>query len=86
MDRPVAEAAAPGASAEGAGWARDVAQAGRYLAQSFRLMVGLPNYDTYVAHMAATHPEGAVMSYEEFFRERQQARYGGGNGKMGRCC
>lgn len=63
-----------------------VAQAGRYFAQSLRLMVGLPDYDTYLRHMAATHPDREPMSYEDFFRERQQARYGGGNGRMGRCC
>ena len=63
---------------------RDNAQTtGRYLGQAMRLMVGLPDYDGYVAHMRATHPERPVMSYEEFFRERQQARYGSG---AGRCC
>jgi uncharacterized short protein YbdD (DUF466 family) len=50
-----------------------------------RLMVGLPEYDTYVAHHEATHPEQPMMSYEEFFRERQEARYGGA-GKRGGCC
>ena len=39
---------------------------------------------TYVTHMEATHPGQAPMSYEEFFRERQEARYGGA-GKR-RCC
>jgi len=58
-------------------------QAGRYLGQSLRLMVGLPDYDAYLNHMEATHPEGLPMSYEAFFRERQEARYGG---KLGRCC
>ncbi|MDR2852368.1 MAG: YbdD/YjiX family protein [Burkholderiaceae bacterium] len=58
--------------------------AGRYLGQTMRLMVGLPDYDGYVAHMRATHPERPVMSYEEFFRERQNARYSSGAG--GRCC
>lgn len=43
-----------------------LAQAGRYLGQSMRLMVGLPEYDTYVAHMEKTHPDQPVMSYEEF--------------------
>ncbi|MBU65379.1 MAG: DUF466 domain-containing protein [Cupriavidus sp.] len=56
---------------------------GRYLGQSLRLMVGLPDYQTYVAHMESTHPDRTPMTYEEFFRERQQARYGGGQGK---CC
>ena len=56
---------------------------GHYLGQSLRLMVGLPDYQTYVAHMESTHPDREPMTYEEFFRERQEARYGGGQGK---CC
>ncbi|WP_432241546.1 YbdD/YjiX family protein [Herbaspirillum robiniae] len=48
-------------------------------------MVGMPEYDTYVAHMQRSHPERCVMSYEEFFKERQEARYGG-KGRVGRCC
>ncbi len=56
---------------------------GRYLGQSLRLMVGLPDYQTYVTHMESTHPDRKPMTYEEFFRERQEARYGGGQGK---CC
>ena len=63
-------------------WQRP-AQRGRYLGQALRLMVGLPDYDTYVAHMRATHPDREPMTYEEFFRERQNARYGSGAGK---CC
>ena len=66
---------------------RDTAEQGAYLVRtlgrSLRLMVGLPDYDTYLAHMAATHPGAVPMSYEAFFAERQQARYGGGKG---RCC
>ncbi len=47
-------------------------------------MVGQPDYDTYVQHMRLTHPEQTPMTYEEFFRERQDARFGAkGNGK---CC
>jgi uncharacterized short protein YbdD (DUF466 family) len=34
--------------------------------------------------MEKTHPGQPMMSYEEFFRERQQARYG--EGKRGGCC
>lgn len=61
-----------------------VGRAGRYLAQGLRLMVGVPDYGAYCEHMAATHPGAPLMSYEEFFRDRQQARYAGGRG--GRCC
>ena len=51
--------------------------------QSLRLMVGVPEYSAYAAHMRDKHPDQAVMTYQEFFRERQTARY---EGKVGRCC
>jgi uncharacterized short protein YbdD (DUF466 family) len=63
---------------------KQLAQAGRYLGQSMRLMVGMPEYDTYLAHMEKNHPDEPAMSYEEFFRERQEARYG--SGKRPSCC
>jgi uncharacterized short protein YbdD (DUF466 family) len=63
----------------------EIARAGRYLGQTMRLMVGLPDYSAYVEHMEKNHPDQPVMSYEEFFRERQEARYGG-RGRVGRCC
>ncbi len=62
----------------------DLARVGKYLGQAARLMVGVPDYGTYVKHMQLTHPDSPVMSYEEFFRERQQARYG--SSRPGRCC
>lgn len=55
------------------------------ITQSLRLMVGMPEYDTYVDHMKIAHPDQVIMSYEEFFRERQEARYGG-KGRLNRCC
>ena len=61
-----------------------VGQAGRYLAQSLRLMVGVPSYDAYLAHMSVQHPGRTPMTYEEFFAERQRARYA--RGGTGRCC
>ncbi len=63
-----------------------LAEAGRYLGQTMRSMVGLPEYDQYLNHMETTHPGEPVMSYETFFRDRQDARYGGGNGRIGGCC
>ncbi|MDB5690340.1 MAG: hypothetical protein JWL91_2216 [Sphingomonas bacterium] len=54
------------------------------LRETARLMVGLPRYDLYRQHMALHHPDAPVMSEIEFFRDRQQARYGGKSG--GRCC
>jgi uncharacterized short protein YbdD (DUF466 family) len=49
-------------------------------------MVGIPDYNAYVLHRRQSHPGEPVMSYEAFFRERQASRYGGGNGKISRCC
>jgi len=63
----------------------NLAKAGKYLGQAARLMVGMPDYDTYVQHMRLTHPEQAPMTYEEFYRDRVEARYGGKNGSS-RCC
>ncbi|NIH12095.1 MAG: YbdD/YjiX family protein [Serratia symbiotica] len=58
----------------------------KYLGQAALMLVGVPDYDTYVEHMHINHPDKRVMTYTEFFRERQQARYGGdGKGGM-RCC
>lgn len=54
--------------------------------QTARLMVGVPDYQTYVAHRAAVHPGKPVMSYKEFFRERQEARYSIGKGRFRGCC
>ena len=58
----------------------------RTAAKTARLMVGLSDYETYVAHRRQAHPEDPIMSYEEFFCERQTNRYGGTSGKISRCC
>ncbi len=54
--------------------------------QTARLMVGIPDYDTYVEHRRTHHPGEPIMSYTEFFRERQQARYGCEGGRISGCC
>ncbi len=54
--------------------------------QTARLMVGIPDYETYVAHRRAHHPGEPVMSYAEFFRERQTARYATEKGRLRGCC
>jgi uncharacterized short protein YbdD (DUF466 family) len=51
-----------------------------------RLMVGIPDYETYLQHRQTIHRGQPVMSYVEFFRERQQARYAVGNGRFRGCC
>ena len=54
--------------------------------QTARLMVGVPDYQTYVAHRRSLHPDKPMMNYEEFFRERQTARYAIGKGRFRGCC
>jgi uncharacterized short protein YbdD (DUF466 family) len=54
--------------------------------QTARLMVGVPDYDTYVRHRQMTHPGQPVMTYDEFFVERQEARYAIGKGRFRGCC
>ena len=54
--------------------------------QAGRLMVGVPDYDTYVAHRKLHHPGESIMTYVEFFRERQNARYAVGKGRFKGCC
>lgn len=73
----------PTDSASPRSWRASIGQAGRYLGQSLRLMVGLPDYDAYLNHMERIHPDQAPMSYEAFFQERLEARYGS---RTGKCC
>lgn len=55
----------------------------RRLQQTARLMVGVPDYEAYLRHMRDHHPDRAPLDYASFFRNRQAARYGSGQGK---CC
>ncbi len=52
--------------------------------QFARLMIGIPDYEGYCLHMQENHPEQQIMTYEEFFKQRQLSRFGG-NGKF-KCC
>ncbi|HEX8654470.1 MAG TPA: CstA-like transporter-associated (seleno)protein [Allosphingosinicella sp.] len=54
------------------------------LAQAARLMVGLPDYEAYLAHRRAKHPGEPAMSRAEFHRERTERRYA--RGAAGGCC
>jgi uncharacterized short protein YbdD (DUF466 family) len=59
---------------------------GERLGQCAHLMVGVPDYETYVAHVESAHPGQAPMTYKQFFRERQAARYGDRGTRGMRCC
>lgn len=54
-------------------------------ARAGRLMVGVPDYETYAAHRLAKHPGEPVMSRAEFLRNRTERRFGAGGG-ISRCC
>jgi uncharacterized short protein YbdD (DUF466 family) len=54
--------------------------------QIARLMVGIPDYDVYVEHRRKAHPEEPIMTYEQFFIERRDARYAVGKGRFRGCC
>jgi uncharacterized short protein YbdD (DUF466 family) len=54
--------------------------------ETARLMVGLPDYETYLAHRRSAHPGEPAMSREQFHRERTDRRFGGGADRIGRCC
>jgi uncharacterized short protein YbdD (DUF466 family) len=51
--------------------------------QILRTIIGVPDYQRYLRHMKARHPECVVLSAPEFARERLESRYS----KPGsRCC
>lgn len=56
----------------------------RRVAETAHLMVGLPDYQRYVAHVAARHPGKRAMTRAEFVAERTARRFEGRG--SGRCC
>ena len=57
-----------------------------WIAKAARLMVGVPDYQNYVEHRKTHHPGEPIMTYEEFFFERQAARYTVSKDRMKGCC
>lgn len=55
----------------------------RRCAAVLRAIVGVPDYERYVAHMRARHPGAALLSPREFFAVRQRERF---ETPGGRCC
>lgn len=51
--------------------------------ESARRMIGVPDYDAYLRHQAAHHPETTPLAYADFFARAQATRY---RGTGGRCC
>ncbi len=48
-----------------------------------RTIIGVPDYERYVAHCARHHPDRPVPSREEFLRRRLEERY---RRPGARCC
>ncbi|HVE35770.1 MAG TPA: YbdD/YjiX family protein [Gemmatimonadaceae bacterium] len=48
-----------------------------------RRIIGVPDYDRYVAHVHAHHPECAPMTREEFIQQRLVDKY---SRPGARCC
>jgi uncharacterized short protein YbdD (DUF466 family) len=55
----------------------------RRCAAVLRAIVGVPDYERYLAHMRARHPRADVLSSREFFAMRQRERF---EKPGGRCC
>jgi uncharacterized short protein YbdD (DUF466 family) len=60
-----------------------VAGRGRALLTALKRVVGMPNYEAYLEHLRAHHPECPLPSEREYFDEFLKAKYGGG---FSRCC
>ncbi|MCC6912849.1 MAG: YbdD/YjiX family protein [Rhodospirillaceae bacterium] len=52
--------------------------------QTFRLVVHIPDYDTYVRHLQANEPGKPVPTYEEFITICQERRFSNGY-LIGKC-
>lgn len=58
----------------------------RHRKQFISLLVGVPSYEKYVAHMKQNYPNEQVLSRKQFFAEAQEARFNAKGGKISRCC
>ena len=48
-----------------------------------RRIIGVPDYECYVAHLRERHPDTEPLSQEEFLRQRMEERY---RTPGARCC
>ena len=53
------------------------------LARAVRRVIGVPDYERYLAHVREHHPDRVPLTREEFDRERLAARY---EQPGSRCC
>jgi uncharacterized short protein YbdD (DUF466 family) len=55
----------------------------RQLVRVIRRILGMPDYQAYLAHLRAAHPGCPIPTEREYFEEFVRARYSGG---PTRCC
>ena len=72
----VASGVAPGSNGKRSG-------AVAAIARVIKQIIGVPDYERYVAHHRAAHPECEPLAREAFMRERLEARY---NRPGSKCC
>ncbi len=53
------------------------------IARAMRAVLGAPDYQRYLAHIHAAHPDEEPMSCEQFMNDRMENRY---NRTGARCC
>jgi len=64
----------------------DLNRLAQKLRDGAKLMVGQGDYDAYAAHVRARHDGAPIMTRDEFFRARENARFGAGGARAFRCC
>lgn len=62
---------------------RSAMQWARRAAAVVRRVIGVPDYEAYLAHMRQRHPECVPLTRDRFLAERLQARY---ERPGSRCC
>jgi uncharacterized short protein YbdD (DUF466 family) len=55
----------------------------RAIRRAYRQLIGIPDYESYLAHMAERHPDEPVISRREFCARTIDRKYGKGGS---RCC
>ena len=57
---------------------------GRAIRQGYLQMFGIPDYERYVAHRNATHPDAPLLSRRDFVAQAIERKYARGSGQ--KCC
>lgn len=64
-------------------WAADLSTRLRRATSTLNRIIGAPDYEGYLRHQRACHPDRAPMTRDEFVRQRLEDRY---SRPGARCC